>query len=473
MSQTSSESKLTQILNSSAKAPLFSRILLILQLSLPAILSQISSVVMQYIDTSMAGSLGANDSASIGLMSSSIWLVCSLGIALNYGFSVQAAQYIGAQNNYSTRSVLKLGFLISGAFSIVLLAIGCLVYKDLPYWLGANKEIADNASIFFLIFMLAIPFMLINHLAGIFIQSSGNMKIPSILNILMCVLDVIFNFLLIFPSHNIQLWSFEIYIPGADLGVAGAALGTALAEVITCLLMLLSLFTKISAYKPSKPKKTRIHNKHLIKALRISFPIGIDHLAMCGALVVSTIIVSPLGTFSIAAHSFAITAESFCYMAGYGISSACTAIIGQSIGARREDYAISFSWIANWLGVAFMTITGIIMFIIAPNIMSFLTPVPEIQKLGTEVLRIEAFAEPFYAASIVIAGALRGAGDTFVPSCLNIFSMWVVRLPLSLVLSWKYGLQGVWIAMCLELCVRGTLFLFRLHSKKWLKTKKI
>ena len=88
--------------------------------------------------------------------------------------------------------------------------------------------------------------------------------------------------------------------------------------------------------------------------------------------------------------------------------------------------------------------------------------------MGTRVLRIEAFAEPMFAASIVAAGALRGAGDTLVPSIMNLASMWGVRITLSLILAPQLGLIGVWLAMCVELCVRGGLFLIRLLRGKWL-----
>jgi Na+-driven multidrug efflux pump len=116
-----------------------------------------------------------------------------------------------------------------------------------------------------------------------------------------------------------------------------------------------------------------------------------------------------------------------------------------------------------------MTAAGILMFIFAPLMMGLLSPVAEIRNLGAEVLRIEAFAEPLFGASIVAAGALRGAGDTFFPSLINFISMWFVRIPLSLLLASYYGFYGIWVAMCIELCIRGLLFLYRLKRGKWLK----
>ena len=190
---------------------------------------------------------------------------------------------------------------------------------------------------------------------------------------------------------------------------------------------------------------------------------------MGGAQVMSTTIVSPLGTVSIAANSFAITAESLCYMPGYGIGSAAATMIGQSTGAGRKELTRKLGWLVTLLGMAVMTVSGALMYLLAPWMIGLLSTDPEVVELGTTILRIEAFAEPMYAASIVASGVFRGAGDTLSTSLFNFGSMWLVRLPLAAFLSRRMGLKGVWIAMCFELCVRGLLFLIRLAGKAWQK----
>ena len=193
---------------------------------------------------------------------------------------------------------------------------------------------------------------------------------------------------------------------------------------------------------------------------------------MCGALIVTTGIVSPVGDIPIAANSLAVTAECLCYMPCYGIGAAATTIIGQSVGAGRRDLTRRLGYIVTGFGMLIMTIGGILMYIFAPVMIGVLSPDPEIRELGTIILRIEAFAEPMYAASIVAAGVFHGAGDAMIPSILSFVSMWAVRIPLSAILATRMGLQGVWIAMCVELCVRGLLFLIRLRGKRWLKVLK-
>ena len=460
---------LFEILHSDTRPPVFEQIKLVFFMSVPAIMAQIASVCMQYIDASMVGQLGADDSASIGLVSSSIWLLCSIGMAVNVGFTVLMAQKIGARKYVSARNLLKLAFMVCLAASLLLAGAGILVSDILPVWLGGNSEINRGASEYFLIFTSALPVLILNALSSGMLQSSGNMKLPSLLNMLMCLLDVVFNYLLIFPSREISFGGFSLVIPGCDLGIRGAALGTVAAETVTFALMLFFLLFRTQQLR-LRPEERFIFSSRLVRrAFLISLPVGFDHLAMCLAMVVSMMIVAPLGTVPIATHSFAITAESFCYMAGYGIAAAATTMVGQSIGARRSDLAVSFAWLVTGLGVSIMTAAGILMFIFAPLMMGLLSPVAEIRNLGAEVLRIEAFAEPLFGASIVAAGALRGAGDTFFPSLINFISMWFVRIPLSLLLASYYGFYGIWVAMCIELCIRGLLFLYRLKRGKWLK----
>lgn len=443
---------------------------LTIQLSIPAIMAQISSIVMQYIDASMVGSLGANDSASIGLVSSSTWLFGGLCSAASIGFTVQVAQRIGAGEDEEARNIVKQGLLSVLAFSGMLMLIGTLISAYLPVWLGGDSGICAGASQYFFVYAAFLPVMQLNHTAGGMIQCSGNMKLPSILHVLMCFLDVLFNMLLIFPSRDITFWgnSFKMY--GAGLGVMGAALGTAFAEVVILTVMLCYLLFGSPMLRIRKGEKLRFNPEELGRAVKISIPVGFEQVVMCGAQIMSTKIVAPLGTVAIAANSFSVTAESLCYMPGYGIGSAATTLIGQSIGAGRKDLTKRFGWLTTGLGMLIMTGSGILLYIFAPFMIGLLSPDPEIRELGAAVLRIEAFAEPMYAASIVATGVFRGAGDTFIPSCINLFSMWCVRIPLGAFLAPRFGLHGVWFAMCVELCVRGVLFLIRLSGQKWQKS---
>lgn len=443
---------------------------LTIQLSIPAIVAQLSSIIMQYVDAAMVGSLGAAPSAAIGLVSTTTWLFGGLCSAAATGFSVQVAHRIGAGDMSGARKVLRQALTATFIFSLLLATTGSAISGSLPHWLGGDAAIRKDSSLYFLIFSLFLPALQMNFLAGSMLRCSGNMRIPSLLGVVMCVLDVVFNFFLIFPSRTWHMGEISFFIPGAGLGVGGAALGTVAAEAVVALILMWYLWKRSAELRLSGEHGSfRPTASTLKKALHIGLPMGIEHIVICGAQIMTTVIVAPLGVFAIAANSFAITAESLCYMPGYGIAEAATTLVGQSIGAGRRELTRSFSRITVGMGMAVMGIMGAVMYAAAPQIIGLMTSVEEIRTLGVQALRIEAFAEPMFAASIVAYGVFVGAADTLIPCLMNFFSIWAVRLSLAATLAPSLGLQGVWIAMCIELCFRGFIFLLRLFRGKWIK----
>ena len=443
---------------------------LIVSLSIPSILAQISATVMFFIDASMVGHLGAKASAAIGLVESTGWLMGGLASAANMGFSVQVAHFIGANDFEAARRVLRQSLICCLIWSLIISLTALAISPSLPYWLGGTEDIARDASIYFAIFGFCGIFFQMEGLAGSMLKCSGNMKIPSILNIGMCVMDVCFNYLF-------------IYI--LDMGVMGAAIGTGVAMLITAALMLyfllfrskmLGIFSRKD--KIGWRKENTWHAFHprqdtVRTAFKIGAPMGLQHLLMGGAYVVSTMIVAPLGTIAIAAHSLAITVESLCYMPGYGIAEAATTLVGQGIGAGQHLLTRSFARMSVGLGIAVMTVMGVLMWLFAPELMSIMSPVEEVIAQGTQVLRIEAWAEPMFAAAIVCNGVFIGAGDTMIPAIMSLGSMWAVRLTLAATLAPKFGLKGVWTAMAIELIFRGSIFLTRLFKGGWVNKLKL
>ena len=412
------------------------KLALITQLSIPSILAQISATVMFFIDASMVGHLGAKASAAIGLVETTGWLMGGLASAANMGFSVQVAHCIGANDFEAARRVLRQSIVCCLIWSLITSVIALGIAPFLPYWLGGSAEIARDASLYFGIFGICGIFFQMEGLAGSMLKCSGNMKIPSVLNIGMCVMDVVFNYLFIYVL---------------DLKVVGAAIGTGVAILITACLMLYFLIYRSKMLSlVGRPGSFKPQSDTVSTAFKIGAPMGLQHLLMGGAQVVSTLIVAPIGTIAIAAHSLA-----------------------QGIGAGQKQLTRSFAYMSVGLGITVMTLMGVLMWIFAPELMAIMSPVEEVIAQGTEVLRIEAWAEPMFAASIVANGVFIGAGDTLIPAIMSLASMWAVRLTLAASLAPKYGLKGVWTAMAIELVFRGTMFLARLFKGGWAEKMKV
>lgn len=476
-----------KLIQSGAPLSFRQRLLLTAKLSWPAIMAQLSSIMMQYIDAAMVGRLGADDSAAVGLVSTSLWLFWGICSAATVGFSVQVSHRIGAADYAAARGVLRQGITASLAFGAIMALTGLAIAVPLPEWLGGTDAVNHKATVYFMVFVGALPLLTLNYLGCAMLRASGNMKTAGALNVLMCLLDVVFNSFLIFPSRTVDVMGLEFYVPGAGLGVLGAALGTVCAETVTAALVMwyacwrqkdLALFGKVARVRNDGNRQEReAHGWRefiptgivLRNALKVSAPMTLEHAVICGAQIMVTVIVAPLGVMAIAANSFAVTAEALCYMPGYGIGDAATTLVGQSYGARRKDLARQFGYLTVGLGMAVMTVMGVILWLCAPMVMSLLSPVADIQMLGTSALRIEAWAEPMFAASIVAYGVMVGVGDTIVPAAMNFSSIWLVRLPIAALLAPSMGLDGVWLAMCIELCFRGSIFLWRLVKGTWLK----
>ena len=439
-------------------------------LSLPAIVAQLSSIAMQYIDASMVGSLGANASASIGLVSTTTWLFWGVLSAAGTGFSVQVAHLIGSGDFEKARKVVRQAFASLLIFSTVIALSGVAISPFLPVWLGAEEIIHRDASRYFLIFASFLPALQISFLAGSMLRCAGNMKIPSMLNVMMCLIDVVLNFILIFPERDIALGPWHIHIWGAGMGVEGAALATVLAETIVAAIMLWYLWCRspiLGLWK--RPGSFMPQASTLRKALKIGMPMGLEHIAICSAQIIITTIVAPLGVVAIAANAFAIIAESLCYMPGYGIGEAATTLAGQAYGAGRHKLVRRFGYITVGAAMAVMGLMGVALYLFAPQIISVMSPVEEIRILGAEILRIESWAEPMFGAAIVSYGFFVGLGRTVLPSIMNLLSIWGVRLTLATLLAPAMGLKGVWLAMCIELCFRGLIFLALLAFGRWRK----
>ena len=449
------------------------RFRLTLLLAWPSILAQLAMCLMSYIDAAMVGRLGSAQAAAVGLVSSTGWIFGSFCYANGTGFSVQVAHRCGARDFFGAKRVFRHGFFVVMSVILLLTALAVAIHGALPRWLGGTPEILADASAYFLVFGLSLPFFQLATFSEASLIASGNVKVPGMASIAMCVLDVVFNYFLIFVF---------------GLGVLGAALGTALATACTGFFLLWyathrceELRQPVRWLRPARRVLAGLRRRRkdtldqgqreiLKKAFGITWPLWLQNLVTRGAYIAATVIIAPLGTVAIAANSFAIIAEGFCYLPGFGMQDAATTLVGQSLGAKRPDMARRFAWLSIGSGAAMMGLLAILMWAFAPQIMGLLSRDPEVIVLGAKCLRIQAWAEMLFGVSIVAYGCCVGAGDTLVPSAINLLSMWVIRLGLALFLIPRYGLPGYWIAMATELSIKGIIFLVRISGGRWMRS---
>lgn len=424
------------------------------KLSLPAILTQITTIAMQYIDSAMVGALGATASAAIGLVVAMTWLYNGVLSAISAGFSVQVAHHIGANQDMEARNVVRHGLISALLISGLLCISGLLLSHPLPIALGGDPAICPNATAYFFVYSLMIPFSQLNSLTSAFLQCSGDMVTPSLLNAFMCLLDIVFN---------------ALFIP--HFGVLGAGMGTALACAVISLIMAWRCCISNKRLRLRRMDKHHFDRNILKKAFQIGMPVAVQEIAMNSAMVMSTKIIAPLALLPSLPTLLVSQRKACAICRDTALGMAATTLVGQSIGAGEVKTAKRYGNISTAMGAIFMGCTGAVMMFACPLVFRLLTPDATVQAMAVHVLRIELLAEPLFGVSIVAAGALRGTGDTFVPSLMNLGSIWIVRIGLALVLVKRLGLTGMWIAMACELCVRGLLMLYRQHTTKYYRSR--
>ena len=460
--------RISKLLAHQGTPPVKSTLGAVLFLAWPAIVEQIMITLVQYVDTAMVGSLGSQATAAVGLTASTTWLFNGFFAAAAIGFSVQVAQHLGAGRGEDARRVVWQSLRFTVLFGILMGAVGFALSFPLPALLGAEPAVRGDASLYFRIMACAMPFTLGTNMFSAVIRCAGDTKTPMVLNLMINVFNVILNTLFIYPTRPVEVLGLRFTMWGAGWGVGGAAFASGLSTALVCLLFLAALFRKKSPIRISLHQRYKFERGCLLAAWRLGLPAALERSIMCVAQIVITAIITGIGTVAVAANHLAVTAESISYLPASGVAVAGTTLVGQAIGAGRKDLAQRFARMVTWMGVGMMTLGGAVLFLFAPQLIMIFSQEAEVIDLGSQVLRIVAFAEPLFGASIVASGALRGAGDSKGPFLISLATMWGVRITLSLILVGSLGLIGVWLAMAAELCARGLVFMVRLYRGRWL-----
>ncbi len=448
----------------------------ILLLAWPTIAEQVLLTFVNYVDTAMVGSLGPIATAAVSINSSTIWLINGVLSSISVGFCVLVSKNIGAKNKKRASDIANQGLIIAFLISILIFIIMLYVGPKLPQLLNADSSIYLDSRKYIRWISLALLFQgIFIMVSGIF-RASGNTKLPFVVNIINNLINVVLNFMLIFDSKEIQIFNYTFILKRASLGVEGAALATFISIMISSILIFVfllkdkSLDLKIKITNPIKMNWDI--NK---KAFLLAMPNALERISLTLGQIFLTSIVASISTTALAAHYLAIQAESITYMPTFGFATATTTLVAQSLGGSKINLAKKYAKKSVFLGTLVMSMMGIVLYIFAYQLVSFFTNSTQVINSGSYLLKIVAICEPFFGLSMMVFGVLRGVGDTKRPFIISIVGMWIVRLPLAFVLVnyTSYGLNGAWIAMTIDLIVRGVISYIIFKGGKFYKIKNI
>ena len=435
----------------------------IFSLAWPTMLEELLQTAVQYIDTAMVGALGTQATAAVGSTSTVNWLIGSTISAVGVGFLSYVSRACGAgdtkrANRAASQAVLAV--LVCGIFFTVL-TLG--LSGQIPKWMQVDPSIQKLASQYFFILYTPMLFRAASIIFGTLLRSAGDTKTPMRVGLLVNVTNVILNFLLIYPSREI----FGIRIFGAGWGVLGAAAASAIAFTLggICITAAVWRHPIVSPRGQSLKPDWEV----LKPCLKVALPNGLQRFGTSLGYVAFAAMINSLGDVATAAHTIANTVESAFYIPGYGMQTASATLAGNALGAEDNRRIKDLARMILFIEVSLMIVTGSLLFLFAPNMMSLFSKDAAVITLGSIVLRMVAVSEPFYGVSIVIEGMMQGMGNTMLPFLFSISGMWGVRIVGTFVCTQLLGmgLISAWACMIAHNLLLFGMFLACYLSGRW------
>lgn len=444
-----------------------SMIPVIFTLAWPTMFEQLMQTAVQYIDTAMVGTLGTQATAAVGATSTVNWLVGSSISALGIGFLTFIAQSYGSGNKEQTsRYTAQAVFvtIITGIlFTILTLSLSSMV----PIWMQVDPSIQKLSATYFAIIYAPMLPRAATIIFGTLLRAAGDTKTPMRVGICINIINIILNFLLIFDTSVYRFGVFSLTIPGAGLGVIGAALASAIAFTFGGAYMTLALW-KHPVISP-KGQSLAPDKEILNPCLKVAFPNMLQRFGTSLGYVIFASMINSLGDISTAAHTIANTVESAFYIPGYGMQTAAATLAGNALGAKDQKRMSVLARTIIFVEVVLMILSGGLLFIFAPTMMQLFTKDPDVILLGSIVLRMVALSEPFYGVSIIIEGILQGVGKTVTPFVYNIIGMWGIRIIGTFFCTQLlgYGLVSAWACMIIHNLILFIMFLIHYIRGRW------
>lgn len=439
----------------------------ILSLAWPTMLEQLMQTMVQYIDTAMVGSLGTQATAAVGSTGTLNWLISGSIAALGVGFLSFIAKAFGAGDNKAVKRAVSQTVLMTGIVGIFFTILTAALSGVIPVWMQVDENIQDLASQYFLILYLPMLFRTATIMFGTVLRAAGDTKTPMKIGVGVNIINIVLNFLLIYPTRSIQFLNYSITMPGAGLGVIGAAIASAVAFTVggICLTVVLWRHPLVTPKGESFLPDMKI----LQPCLKVAIPNMLQRFGTSLGYVFFAAMINSVGENATAAHTIANTVESLFYIPGYGMQTAAATLAGNAYGANDGKRMKSLASMFIPIEMLLMFLSGSALYIFAPSLMRIFSASEEVIGLGVTVLRMVAVSEPFFGFSIIMEGLMQGVGKTKEPFIYNIIGMWGIRIVGTFICTqfWGMGLVSAWACMILHNLLLFGLFFISYVKGSW------
>jgi len=404
----------------------------LIALSIPTITEQIFSTLLQYVDTAMVGHLGEKATSAVSITTTITWLIGSISSAVSVSVLAMISQAYGSENKRLVKSISSQVFIITCVVGMVLGLVSMIMSPYIPELMGAEKSIQKDASIYFFIISLPMIFRTAMVILGSALRAVQNTKTPMFVSIFENIINLIFNYIFIYIFN---------------LGVPGAGIGSAISYTFSGILMFI-VYRK-NEWLHWEIKKLHIDLEILKKCVKIGFPVLCTSVTSCMGYVVFAALVSGMGTTIFAAHSIAVTAETIFYIPGYGLRTATSALVGAAKGEKNTKKFNIISKLSIIITVLMMILSGVVLYFVSYPLMKLFTNSLDAAFIGSQMLKIVAFSEPFFGLMIVMEGIFYGLGHTKYAFFVETFCMWGIRILFTFICVkiWGLNLTAVWYCM--------------------------
>ena len=427
----------------------------IFQITLPAVFDLLAQTLIMALDMKMVSSLGPSAISSVGVGTAGMYALIPALIAVATGTTALLSRAYGADNKLDGKKAFAQSFFIAVPLGIFLTIIFLLFSEQIINLVGNAKDMnLKDAILYQNMTVIGFPFLGVSIATFYAFRAMGENKIPMIGNTLALVLKVILNFLLVYLFK----W-----------GIFGAALSTTLTRLFSAIFSIYLVFWSKKNWISLELKDLKFDYFISKRILKVGIPAAVEQLGLRIGMLIFEMMVISLGNLSYAAHKIALTAESISFNLGFAFSFAASALVGQELGKGSSQKALKDGYICTIIAMIVMSTFGLLFFIIPQFLVLLFTKDKDVIELATMALKIVSICQPFSGASMVLSGALRGAGDTKSVLFITYLGIFLIRIPITYLFLdvLNFGLAGAWIVMTIDLAIRSSLAFYIFRRGKW------
>lgn len=436
----------------------------IVKITSPVFIELLLGTLFGMVDMIMLGRYGTSamstaSIAAVGITNQLMFIGLSLVQSLSIGATAMVARYIGAKKHDKVEPVVKHIIIMSQLFIVLPLLFIALVFTpNVMKFLGAHQDTISIGMTYFRVIVLGFIFQAFNFSIFASLRGAGDTKTPMKINLIANLFNVIGNAVLIYGLFG-----------APELGILGAGISTSLAQVLASILLVRYILKPESTIHINLKKKFKVNKDIMYNLVKIGIPAAMEQIVMRLGILLYVKIIATLGTVAYATHQIGINVLNLSFTPGQSFGIAASTLAGRSLGAKDPDLAEKYIKTSRKIGTLIAVGMGLMLFFLGPAISSLYSNDPAVVSEASKILKLMAFIQPFQCSQLILAGGLRGAGDTIWTLISTFIGILVIRLALAyyFVMILGMGLIGAWLAVLIDQFIRWMLITLRFRTNKW------